>query len=417
MRRSYPIVNTELTQNKMCYQCLVAGRDGSALADSHSLGDIPLRTIAPELLILPSFKDFTTQQVVDDGIIDLYLHRPAGPVDVSGGFAGAQTIQALELDDQFYEFIIDSVEKLDTQLDIEFRLVNRPEMADVRFYLDTEIVLGEEDSGGVVLGIALANENVDTPFWEILLNTPAFEGDLSYLYFAALHELGHTLGLEHPFDDSDGDVFESSSPSLSAYPEETLMAYRSPLGKNWPTAFTFNDLAALQQIWGEETEISPPSAYLSQKLFGTASDDVLTGGLGSDLISGESGNDVLIGGGGVDELFGGFGSNKFVSKSDDFESRILISRDGSKQDSRNQFTVDEIAEVGIEDKIGVLGASTRQLRFLPTLINSASLGRLDGVGIYVGKRLEAVYTGGDLTISEIKRLTVGLPATFTGELG
>lgn len=267
------------------------------------------------------------------------------------------------------------------------------------------------------MGLALTNENVESSFWEIFLNAPAFEGDLSYLYYAALHELGHTLGLEHPFDDFDSDVFVSDLPSLSAFPEETIMAYRDPLGDRWPTVFSSSDLAALKQIWGQETEVTTSNVFLPQKLVGTPDDDVLTGGLGSDLINAESGNDILIGGGGLDELIGGLGSNKFVSKDDEFSSRILITRDGSKQVNRNQLTVDEVSELGTEDQIGIVGASTRQLRFLPTLINSNYFGRLDGIGIYVGKRLEAVYTGGDLTISEIKKLTVGLPATAIGELG
>lgn len=401
----------------MCYQCLVDGLDTTKYLDSHSFDEISLRAIPPDLLIQPNFRDFSQQKVVNDGVIDIYLNRSGGPVDVSGGFIGAQTIQALEIDDQLYRFLLNSLEKLDTEIDIDFRLVNKPELADVRFYLDSKIELPDVDPDGVLLGLALTNEEADASFWEIFLNAPAFEGDLSYLYYAALHEIGHTLGLEHPFDDSDSDVFLSDSPSLSAFPEETVMAYRNPLGDRWPTVFSSSDLAALKQVWGEETEFKTSSASLPQKLIGTPDDDVLTGGLGSDFIDAESGNDVLIGGGGMDELVGGLGANKFVSIDDEFSSRLLISRDGSKQLIRNQSTVDEISSLGMEDQIGVVGASTRQLRFLPTLINSNFYGRLDGVGIYVGKRLEAVYTGGDLTVAEIKKLTVGLPAILPGDLG
>ena len=66
-----------------------------------------------------------------------------------------------------------------------------------------------------------------------------------------LHEFGHALGLEHPFEAADGDTVNgSTNPWTSAFPEETVMAYRFPLSGEWPEFFTDNDLQALVQIWG-----------------------------------------------------------------------------------------------------------------------------------------------------------------------
>jgi Ca2+-binding RTX toxin-like protein len=292
-------------------------------------------------------------------------------------------------------------------------LVNTEVEADVRLYSDVEIDVG--DGNGVTLGIALTNDTDQKDFWELMLNTPAFGSDLDYLYYAALHELGHALGLEHPFDASDGDVFESSNSSRSAYPEETLMAYRNPQGDSWPTWFSANDLAALKAIWGQETEAT--STLLPQRLIGSASDDTLIGGGGPDLLRGEQGNDVLTGGGSADELWGGPGSNQFFSAADGAADWLLISRDGSSNTRRHRSSVDEIANLGSEDQVGILGAATRRLRFSPTSIASNAYGQLDGIGIYVGQRLEAIYTGGDLSRAELQNLTVGLPASYTGDLG
>ncbi|MEY3767370.1 MAG: hypothetical protein RLZZ11_437, partial [Cyanobacteriota bacterium] len=188
----------------MCYGCLLAGGDSTTLGLSHALGEIAIRTIPAEQLIAPDFERFSKQQVVTDGVLELYLHRPAGPVAVNGGDYGAQTIQTLAMEEAFYSFLTNAIEQLDAQLNLNFRLVQDPALADVRFYMDSEISLGD---GGGTLGIALSNDTRDRDFWEVMLNTPSFNGQTDYLYYAALHELGHTLGLEHPFDNSDGDVF------------------------------------------------------------------------------------------------------------------------------------------------------------------------------------------------------------------
>jgi len=50
-------------------------------------------------------------------------------------------------------------------------------------------------------------------------------------------------------------------------------------------------------------------------------------------------------------------------------------------------------------------------------VNSTAYGQLQGIGIFVGKRLEAVYTGADLSLAQLQELTVGLPASYTGDLG
>ena len=151
------------------------------------------------------------------------------------------------------DYFFHSVEDLDQHIALDFRFVDSPQEADLRIYFDTFIEI--PGSSGETLGLALPNQlQGQNSFWEIILNRPAFGSDENYLRYAALHEFGHTLGMEHPFDQSDGDVFGSSSPwaGNSAFPSETVMAYRSPKFGEWSNNFTDNDLRALESIWGSE---------------------------------------------------------------------------------------------------------------------------------------------------------------------
>lgn len=342
-------------------------------------------------LISPDFVAFTRELVARDGVYDVYLQRSAGPVLVSGGEFGEQTIDAQAMDADLEAFLVRSLEALDRDLDLDLRLVADPQQADLRFYLDSTIELGD---GGVTLGLALQNPRPEGGFWEVIINTPEFSGQPDYLRYASNHELGHTLGLEHPFDPSDGDVFLSSNPYRSAYPEESLMAYRRPLEDRWPEAFTRSDRAALQSIWGVER---PAPA---NRLLGTVAPDRLTG---------TPDDDQLLGLAGPDQLRGGAGSNWYASPADGATDWIVISPDGSRRPARAARSIDVITEIGREDRIAILGVSTRRLRFSALELESPAYGRLEGVAISANGRPEALYIGDDLSLRQLRQLSLGLP--------
>ena len=147
--------------------------------------------------------------------------------------------------DPFYPEEIDKanelVSRVNTYIDLKLNEVSSRREADI-------VIIGVCEDGDTT-GMVADNEFGDQAY--LLLNgcngVLELEGQPVLLF---LHELGHALGLEHPFDDSDGDCLYSNEPwgSKSADDSVTVMAYKSsdrPAG-----FFTDLDLATLQSIHG-----------------------------------------------------------------------------------------------------------------------------------------------------------------------
>lgn len=306
----------------MCFLCeREAAKRSSLIGEGFSstvLGlatdSVPVNT----LIDLPSAW-FSQEQVNRDGVMDLYLHAPGGAVQVNGGSLGAQTIQSVGIPAQDIDYIRSIVNLLDSVIDLDFSFVGSAAEADTSFYYDQKIDLGQ---GGRTAGLAVSGSSG----WELFSNYSLAAGNPDYRQYIALHEFGHSLGLEHPFEARDGDVFDSNTdPWTSAYPEQTVMAYRDPITGNWPDFFTTADLNALIQIWGAEPKQLDSSnnvflgSDLSENVSGLMGDDRLIGGggndqlngnKGADFLQGSLGNDVLFGGGGSDWLTGGAGDDE-----------------------------------------------------------------------------------------------------------
>ena len=265
-------------------------------------------SIAPAVLIDEGSAALTRQFTATDGVLDFYLHTPGGPVVIDGGGFGEQVIQSLPISVEDQAFFRSMVARLDAILDLDFRESATAIGADVDLFYDTQIDLGEAGSGTTV-GLATTS---GFGGWELFINEPELANDENFRRYVLLHEFGHALGLEHPFEAADGDTVNgSTNPWTSAFPEETVMAYRFPLSGEWPEFFTDNDLQALVQIWGAEPLAPGVSAdiALQTMAFFEAGSDALTGASSGDVVQGGFGNDRLLGGAGDDRLFGGDGDD------------------------------------------------------------------------------------------------------------
>ena len=106
-------------------------------------------------------------------------------------------------------------------------------------------------------------------------------------FFAvAVHEIGHTLGLEHSTDRT-----SIMYPTVGA---ETLSA---------------NDIANIQGLYGVPVVVIAPTQG-DDNLTGTSAANTIDGLAGNDSIAGLAGNDVLRGGNDGDSVNGGAGADK-----------------------------------------------------------------------------------------------------------
>jgi len=243
-----------------------------------------------------------------------------------------------------------------------------------------------------------------------------------------LHELGHTLGLSHPYGDGPNPDYDV---------RDTIMSYNDlDPAQN---GFSTSDVAALQEIWGADSSTPDPTpttddgSGLIQE--GSDEDDTLIGGegedqliglrgadalnamSGDDLIQAGNGADRIDGGAGADQLFGGFGANIFENardgavdqlylKSDQWAYNYLYDSAGNNTDGSK---ADEIKGLDVNDRLYIQGVSSRQIRIANVTNINTNNGPLSGLGIFTNGFIEAVYTGTELNAGQLMAITQGVP--------
>lgn len=297
------------------------------------------------VLIDHAWVNFARKAIVDyDLNYRYYIHASSEPIEIGGGPYGRQTIYPLELLSGDEEFLVSTINRLDNLIDLDFERTWDHSAAVSRYFLDSKI-----DVEGDPLGIVATNSDQNKLWFEILLDGERLIDHTHYRRYASLHEYGHTLGLEHPFNNLDGDSVGGTNPWTSTiFPEDTVMAYRNPSTGHWPQWFSSSDIRALVDTWGLEDDkrgsyqlsmalsghslmigdpttakqkIASGSVVLesfktSQRAaYGSPADDVLhgispsEGGWTDEWFYAGEGNDLILGGGGRDQLLGGFGDD------------------------------------------------------------------------------------------------------------
>jgi hypothetical protein len=118
-----------------------------------------------------------------------------------------------------------------------------------------------------------------------------------YGYETLLHELGHAMGLKHPFE---GDV---TLPAAQDNTGNTLMSYNYAGGPY--SSFNQYDVAALNWIYGGDGlrgNLGLNSTTGARYITGSNANDTLTGTQYDDTLEGDGGNDQINGGDGTDTV-------------------------------------------------------------------------------------------------------------------
>ena len=173
-------------------------------------------------------------------------------------------------------------------------------------------------------------------------------------YQLYLHEIGHGLGLKHPFESGGGPLLD---PSLMDW-DHTIMSYESG-GDAGGKLGTF-DIQAIQFLYGDAsrdgTQIASANwndrtKTLSQYGFDTG--ETILGIGGSDVIYANAGNDTLYGREGNDELHGGEGDDKMYAGDGAFRDTLF----GENGDDYVEVAVTTGARIAFDG-----GAGTDTLR-------------------------------------------------------
>lgn len=131
------------------------------------------------------------------------------------------------------------------------------------------------------------SRTTNTNLYVYYKNDPTPESTRSQ--FALIHELGHALGLTHPFEDPFNQQYNNDITIMSGWTSSPSNSWRTNL-----SAFDFQNL---QSVWGT---VDPITGLKNGKLKGTPEADVIVGSSGDDWISGRDGADWITGGSGSD---------------------------------------------------------------------------------------------------------------------
>ena len=209
--------------------------------------------------------------IVEDGVMDYYLIRNGGEQSYRSAHTGRfRNLLGDEMQEEEGNHIHQTYANLDLYLDLDFNETHDVDVADTTIQMHMgyhESIWDPEPYNGTSntkTSCADFRREGNHQFWNILWSDmPNTRDRLSqYEKSSLLHEIGHTLGLSHPFEDGNHADYTTADSIMSYWPvggEEAVNAspYVDEIWRDdslYASGYTPLDIATMQQLWGTEND-------------------------------------------------------------------------------------------------------------------------------------------------------------------
>ena len=193
-----------------------------------------------------------TKFVTSNGeVLSYYIDKKIGQesldiydIDINGNTIKIDTIQTINQGHSIEDsiFINETFIKIDKIIDLDFLEMSHNNGSMIDIYHISYSSHFRTD----VIGQALTQRTKSGGWWDIFWKDSNLTGEINVKsdHNTIIHEIGHSLGLSHPFNDPKNQEWDSS---------HTIMSYNRA-EDGWDTWFSQNDINALIKIWGREDD-------------------------------------------------------------------------------------------------------------------------------------------------------------------
>ena len=151
-----------------------------------------------------------TYPILSDGVVKTFIHKSCEPK----------------------AFIRDMLSFTENLIGVDFKVTRKQRKAELRFF-EIPLIANEPTYVGLAVPYSFYSGNK----WDLYVKT----NPVSAKKWIYLHEFGHFLGMEHPFDGNDNDVWYNESTN------DTVMSYNYQPSSYW--WFRKADIDTITGMW------------------------------------------------------------------------------------------------------------------------------------------------------------------------